>query len=72
MGKTLDNRRAQSFWLRAPGSVEIRPVGLPDPGPDDVVVRTFPESYDAPWATLEREVRRVREKVGRLYGGKGE
>ena len=31
---------AQAFWLRAPGHGEIRPVGLPEPGPDDVVVRT--------------------------------
>ena len=50
-----------------------RTLLLPDLPPSvDLVVRTFPESYDAPWATLEREVRRVREKVGRLYGGKGE
>jgi hypothetical protein len=40
MGQTLDNRRARAFWLQAPGSGEIRSVGLPDPGPDDVVVRT--------------------------------
>jgi threonine dehydrogenase-like Zn-dependent dehydrogenase len=32
---------AQAFWLRAPGSGEIRPVTLPDPGPDDVLVRTI-------------------------------
>jgi threonine dehydrogenase-like Zn-dependent dehydrogenase len=31
---------ARAFWLRAPGCGEIRPVGLPEPGPDDVVVRT--------------------------------
>jgi threonine dehydrogenase-like Zn-dependent dehydrogenase len=31
---------AQAFWLRAPGCGEIRPVALPEPGPDDVVVRT--------------------------------
>ncbi|MDX6553735.1 MAG: hypothetical protein QOH74_2223 [Gaiellales bacterium] len=31
---------AQAFWLRAPGRGEIRPVTLPKPGPDDVVVRT--------------------------------
>ena len=31
---------AQAFWLRAPGGGEIRPVTLPEPGPDDVVVRT--------------------------------
>src|SRR5438067_7426958 len=31
---------AQAFWLREPGCGEIRPVGLPEPGPGDVVVRT--------------------------------
>ena len=31
---------AHAFWLRAPGCGEIRPVTLPEPGPDDVVVRT--------------------------------
>ena len=32
---------AQAFWLRAPGRGEIRPVVLPEPGRDDVVVRTL-------------------------------
>jgi len=32
--------RARALWLREPGHVEIRPVALPAPGPDDVVVRT--------------------------------
>ena len=32
---------AHAFWLRAPGCGEIRPVALPEPGPDDVVVRTM-------------------------------
>src|SRR6186713_98469 len=32
---------AQAFWLRAPGCGEIRPVTLPEPGRDDVVVRTL-------------------------------
>ena len=32
--------RAQAFWLREPGCGEIRPVDLPEPGRDDVVVRT--------------------------------
>jgi threonine dehydrogenase-like Zn-dependent dehydrogenase len=32
---------AYAFWLSAPGRGEIRPVTLPDPGPDDVVVRTI-------------------------------
>ena len=31
---------ARAFWLRAPGAGEIRPAPLPDPGPDDVLVRT--------------------------------
>ncbi len=32
---------AQAFWLRSPGFSEIRPVTLPEPGPDDVMVRTL-------------------------------
>jgi len=32
---------AHAFWLRTPGCGEIRPVRLPDPGRDDVVVRTM-------------------------------
>jgi 2-desacetyl-2-hydroxyethyl bacteriochlorophyllide A dehydrogenase len=32
---------AQAFWLREPAHGEIRPVTLPDPGSDDVVVRTL-------------------------------
>jgi threonine dehydrogenase-like Zn-dependent dehydrogenase len=31
---------ARAFWLRAPGHGEIRPAALPDPGPDEVLVRT--------------------------------
>jgi threonine dehydrogenase-like Zn-dependent dehydrogenase len=30
----------RAFWLNAPGAGEIRPVTLPDPGPDEVLVRT--------------------------------
>jgi threonine dehydrogenase-like Zn-dependent dehydrogenase len=33
-------RRARAFWVREPGAGEIRPVSLPQPGPDDVLVRT--------------------------------
>src|SRR3954465_10057629 len=33
--------QAQAFWLRAPGRGEIRPVALPEPGRDDVVVRAL-------------------------------
>ena len=32
---------ARAFWLSAPGRGEIRPVTLPKPGPDDVLVRTL-------------------------------
>jgi threonine dehydrogenase-like Zn-dependent dehydrogenase len=39
---TIEGRRerAQAFWLREPGVGEIRPVSLPPPGPEDVLVRT--------------------------------
>ncbi|WP_329110248.1 zinc-binding alcohol dehydrogenase [Micromonospora sp. NBC_01699] len=33
-------RDAHAFWLRSPGAGEIRPVTLPDPGAQDVLVRT--------------------------------
>jgi threonine dehydrogenase-like Zn-dependent dehydrogenase len=52
MGQTLDNRRARAFWLQAPGSGEIRSVGLPDPGPDDVVVRTVRSAISRGTETL--------------------
>lgn len=32
-------REARAFWLRSPGMGEIRTTVLPDPGPDDVLVR---------------------------------
>ena len=32
---------AFAFWVREPGLGEIRPVALPTPGPDDVLVRTM-------------------------------
>jgi threonine dehydrogenase-like Zn-dependent dehydrogenase len=32
---------AQAFWLSAPGTGEIRPAALREPGPDDVLVRTL-------------------------------
>jgi threonine dehydrogenase-like Zn-dependent dehydrogenase len=32
---------ARAFWVRAPGKGEIRTVVLPEPGPDDVLVRTL-------------------------------
>ena len=35
------NRAARAFWLDSPGRGEIREVDLPDPGPDEVVVRAL-------------------------------
>ncbi len=32
---------ARAFWVAEPGRGEIRPVALPEPGPDDVLVRTL-------------------------------
>ena len=32
---------ARAFWLRTPGHGEIRAAALPEPGPDDVLVRTL-------------------------------
>jgi NADPH:quinone reductase-like Zn-dependent oxidoreductase len=32
---------ARAFWLRAPGVGEIRPVVLPEPGQDEVMIRTL-------------------------------
>jgi threonine dehydrogenase-like Zn-dependent dehydrogenase len=40
-------REARAFWLRAPGVGEIRPVRLPAPGPDEVLVR-------AQWSGVSR------------------
>jgi threonine dehydrogenase-like Zn-dependent dehydrogenase len=37
----LTEADAHAFWLRAPGVGEIRPAALPEPGRDDVVVRTL-------------------------------
>jgi 2-desacetyl-2-hydroxyethyl bacteriochlorophyllide A dehydrogenase len=48
---------AKAFWLRAPGRGEIRPVALPDPGPDDVVVRTLVSGISRGTETLVFEGR---------------
>jgi threonine dehydrogenase-like Zn-dependent dehydrogenase len=34
-------REARAFWVRRPGRGEILPLSLPEPGPDDVLVRTL-------------------------------
>src|SRR5215212_3708059 len=34
-------RQARAFWTREPGQGEIRSVRLPEPGPDDVLVRAL-------------------------------
>jgi 2-desacetyl-2-hydroxyethyl bacteriochlorophyllide A dehydrogenase len=48
---------AKAFWLCAPGRGEIRPVALPDPGPDDVVVRTLVSGISRGTETLVFEGR---------------
>lgn len=40
MPPSADIGEAGAFWCRAPGIGEIRPSALPQPGPDDVLVRT--------------------------------
>jgi 2-desacetyl-2-hydroxyethyl bacteriochlorophyllide A dehydrogenase len=37
---TEDHLTAHAFWVCEPGRGELRPVELPAPGPDDVLVRT--------------------------------
>jgi threonine dehydrogenase-like Zn-dependent dehydrogenase len=43
---------AEAFWLRAPGCGEIRPVALPVPGRDDVLVRTLRSAISRGTETL--------------------
>ncbi len=43
---------ARAFWLRAPGHGEIRPVTLPEPGRNDVVVRTVRSAVSRGTETL--------------------
>jgi threonine dehydrogenase-like Zn-dependent dehydrogenase len=50
--EAVDNRHARAFWLRAPGCGEIRQVGLPEPGPGDVVVRTVRSAISRGTETL--------------------
>jgi threonine dehydrogenase-like Zn-dependent dehydrogenase len=41
-----------AFWLAEPGRGEIRPAGLPEPGPDDVLVRTLRSAVSRGTETL--------------------
>ena len=43
---------ARAYWLRRPGEGEIRTVALPEPGPDDVVVRTLASGVSRGTETL--------------------
>src|SRR5689334_15739929 len=43
---------AHAFWLSAPGCGEIRPVTLPEPGEDDVAVRTLRSAVSRGTETL--------------------
>ena len=44
--------QARAFWLREPGVGEIRRVELPDPGPDEVLVRTVRSAVSRGTETL--------------------
>ena len=48
----LDRGIAHAFWVRAPGRGEIRPAGLPEPGPGDVLVRTVRSAISRGTETL--------------------
>jgi threonine dehydrogenase-like Zn-dependent dehydrogenase len=43
---------AHAFWLRAPGEGEIREEALPDPGPDEVLVRAVASGISRGTETL--------------------
>ena len=43
---------AHAFWLREPGSGEIRAVTLPDPAPGDVLVTPVTGAYGHAMASL--------------------
>ncbi|HEX2308348.1 MAG TPA: dehydrogenase, partial [Jatrophihabitantaceae bacterium] len=45
-------REARAYWLREPGVGEIRPVSLPEPGSDDLVVRTIRSAVSRGTETL--------------------
>ena len=49
---TLVPGEALAFWLREPGVGEIRPVPLPDPAPDDVLVKTLRSAVSRGTETL--------------------
>ena len=45
-------REAHAFWLREPGRGEIRPVTLPEPDEEAVVVRTLRSAVSRGTETL--------------------
>jgi threonine dehydrogenase-like Zn-dependent dehydrogenase len=49
---TLVPREALAFWLREPCAGEIRPVSVPDPGPDEVLVKTLRSAVSRGTETL--------------------
>jgi NADPH:quinone reductase-like Zn-dependent oxidoreductase len=69
--------RARAFWLREPRAGEIRTVRLPEPGPDDFVVRALHSGISRGTETLvfrgevpesQREVMRAPFQDGDLPG----
>ena len=43
---------AAAFWVTEPGRGQIRPVTLPEPGPDEVLVRTLRTGLPTPTGTI--------------------
>jgi 2-desacetyl-2-hydroxyethyl bacteriochlorophyllide A dehydrogenase len=55
--KVIPVQDAKAFWLRAPGHGEIQRVALPNPGPDDVLIRTLVSGISRGTETLVFEGR---------------
>ena len=71
------SREAFAFWVRAPGRGEIRRVTVPEPGPDEVLVRTLRSGVSRGTETLvfgghvpvaQRQVMRAPHQDGDLPG----
>ncbi len=56
----------QAFWLRSPGVGEIRPVELPQPGPDTVLVRSLYSGISRGTETLVFQGRVPRDQYGAM------
>ena len=64
---------ARAFWVRSPGVGEIRSVTLPEPGPDQVLVRTLytgiSRGTESPGLPRRGADEPVRRHAGAVPGG---